>query len=224
MESQRLLTDGKVTVVVDTREGPSAVAKILEKMDVSLARKQLKVGDYVCSERVAVERKTVSDFLGSVFNQRLFRQAEDLVQAYTHPIIMIEGNPEKLFTSRNVNENAIRGALASIAVDYRVPILWTFNPSESASMIYRFAWREQKKERKDLQIRSGKKAATMAQKQEYLIAGLPYVSNMLSQRLLKHFGSPSKVFSAKLDDFQKVDKIGKKKAKLLWEVLNESYH
>ena len=223
MDAQRVLKGEGLTVIADAREEASGVIRLLEGMDVTVSRQHLEVADYVCSGRVAVERKTVEDFLGSILNQRIFRQMEGLGEAYRCPVLLIEGNPDSLFLERNMNANAIRGALASIAVDYRVPILWARTQKETACMLYRLAWREQVKDKRELQIRSNKKAKSLKERQEYLVAGLPNVSNMLSRRLLEHFGSPMEAFKATAEDFQKVKGIGKKKARDIWKLLNEGY-
>jgi len=222
MEIQNTLPTNGLSIIADVRE-PDSIERILEKLGVALTKKQLTVADYICSDRVAVERKTAKDFVGSILNQRVFRQVEELTEAYSHSVLLIEGNPDSLFLERNVSPNAIRGAMASIAIDYRIPILWSANPEETANMLYRFAWREQMKSGRTLQIRSNKKAKNMNEKQEFLVAGLPHVSNMLSQRLLKHFGSPQKIFSASVGELQQVDKIGRKKAKEIWDLLNGKY-
>lgn len=223
MEAQKVLKGEGISIIADVREEASNVIKHLEGMEVKISKQQLKVADYICSERVAVERKTVEDFLGSIMNQRIFRQMEGLADAYQCPVLLIEGNPDLMFLERNMNANAVRGALASIAVDYSVPILWTRTPKETAHMLYRLAWREQVKGKRELQIRVNKKARSLKERQEFLVAGLPHVSNMLSRRLLKHFGSPGKIFKATAEGLEKVEGIGKKKAKQLWEVVNEDY-
>ncbi len=223
MEAQKAANGEKVIIIADVREDAAKIARLLGGMGVDVRREQLGVGDYICSDRVAVERKTVEDFLSSILNQRIFTQMDGLAAAYQCPVLIIEGDPGLMFTERDISANAIRGALASVAVDYRVPILWTGTPMESASMLHRLAWREQVKDNRGLQVRTNKKAKTLAQRQEFLVAGLPHVSNMLSRRLLKHFGTPQAVFNASVEDLTKVDKIGEKRAKTIRELLSRGY-
>jgi Fanconi anemia group M protein len=59
--------------------------------------------------------------------------------------------------------------------------------------------------------------------QEFLVAGLPHINTKLSRRLLQHFGSVKKVFSAKEEQLMRVDGIGKEKARKIWCLLNEKY-
>jgi Fanconi anemia group M protein len=213
----------KPIIFVDDRELKSKVFDFLKCFDVTLHHKKLDVADYICSKDVACERKTVEDFLQSIINKRIFLQLEALIDSYEKPVLIIEGQPNLLFFTRNMHENAIRGALASIAIDYEIPIIWTNNPRETASMLFIIAYREQINKKRGIQIRSGKKPKSLKEQQEFLVAGLPSVNTKLSRRLLQHFKTPSKVFSASIEDFIKVEKIGEKKAKKMWELLNKEY-
>jgi len=220
---ETLVEGGKPVIFVDERETRSKVFGFLKNFDVILRRKKLDVGDYICSKEVACERKTVEDFLQSIINKRIFLQLEALMDSYEKPVLIIEGQPNLLFFTRNVHENAIRGALASIATDYGVPVLWTWNPKETANMLFVIAYREQINKNKGVQIRSGKKPKTIKEQQEFLVAGLPGVNAKLSQRLLEYFKTPKRVFNASVDELIKIEKIGEKKAKKMWELVNREY-
>ncbi|MBI4173937.1 MAG: hypothetical protein HY519_04420 [Candidatus Aenigmarchaeota archaeon] len=222
MKAQKVLNSRPI-IFVDNRELPSGVVKHLANFDVQVTPQQLEVADYIASERVAIERKTVADFLQSMTDQRLFSQMANLCSSYERSVLMIEGNPEMLFLENGMHENAVRGALASIAIDHKVPIMWTRNTQETAGMIYWIAYREQVLDKKEMAIRSGKKPETLPEMQEYLIAGMPSVSTKLSRNLLGHFKTPKNVFNATPEELQKVELIGKKKAKRIWEILNSEY-
>jgi len=219
---QKTLPLGKVTVFVDHREN-NMVPAYIKELGAEVILKQLEVADFICSERVAVEKKTVSDFVGSIANQRIFKQAGELSDSFERPLFLVEGNPEMMFFERNMHPNVIRGVLSSIAIDYKIPIIWTANPKETANMIYWIAKREQLLEKKELQIRAKTKQASIKDQQEFLVAGLPSISNVLSRRLLEHFGSIKKVFSAKPEKLMKVEGIGEEKAKKIWDLLHKEY-
>lgn len=223
VKSQRILDTGKVRIVVDHRESKNHVFRNLQGFDVDLVREQLKTGDYICSERVCVERKTIPDFVQSVIDQRIFKQASEISECFEKPLMILEGNPDLLFLERNVHPNTIRGALASLAIDYNIPIIWTGNAKETANQIYWIAYREQIKEKRSLAIRCPRKSTKVSDQQEFLIAGLPHVNTKLSRNLLKKFKTPKRVFSAKPEKLMKVEKIGKGKAKRIWELLNKEY-
>lgn len=217
------LSGGTVTVVADHREQASNVSRHITELGGDVRYEQLKVGDYITSDRTGIERKHVRDFLSSLVDQRMFRQAEELSESFDSPLLIIEGNPEMLFIDRGVHPNAVRGALASIALDYRVPIIHTQNPRETAAQIYWIAYREQVKGKRPLQIRASRKCLTQEKLQEFVVSGLPGVNSTLSRRLLEFFGSVRGVFSAGPDELSQVEGIGEKKAKRIWELLNSGY-
>ena len=150
--AQRPLPNDKVIVYADCREAPSQINTYIEELGAVVCCRQLKVGDYIASDRVGIERKTMTDFLGSVMNQRLFRQLNELSANFESPVLILEGNPELLWHESGMHPNAIRGALASIAVDHSVPIIWTRNPRETAAQIHWIAYREQKKARNGISL------------------------------------------------------------------------
>jgi Fanconi anemia group M protein len=218
---QKTLPPNKITILVDYREVESDVVRELKKQDCTLSFSLLRVADYLLSDRVAVERKRVRDFLQSILDQRLFRQAKSLL-SYASPVIIMEGDPYELY-STDINENAIRGALASLSVDYRVPIIWSRNSGDTAAILYRMAKREQEKEKRPLVIRGEQKPQTLHEQQEYLVAGLPGISTKLSKLLLRHFGCPGGVFNASEDELQRVHGIGKITAKRIRRIIEHVY-
>lgn len=211
----------EVTVIADSREFNSKVVRHISLLGAKVVPKMLPVGDYLCSEEVAIERKTVDDFLKSLLDQRLFEQVETLKKNFKKPVVLIEGLG--LYRLRNIHPNSINGALASIAVDSGVPILWTENENETASLVFWIAKREQVEMKKTVQIRGEKKASTVAKQQEFIAAGLPEVSTVLARRLLLHFGTLRSLFSTDEDELRKVEKIGEKKAKKIFQILNRKY-
>ena len=223
VKTQKILDTGKVRIVVDHRESKNHVFRNLKELDVVLVRNQLKTGDYICSDRVCVERKTIPDFIQSIIDQRIFKQVLEISECFERPLLILEGNPELLFLERNVHPNMIRGALASLAIDHKIPIIWTRNAKETANQIYWIAYREQIKEKRSVAIRCPRKLTSISNQQEFLIAGLPYINTKLSKNLLKKFKTPKRVFSAKQEKLVKVEKIGKEKAKRIWELLNARY-
>jgi len=211
----------KPLIFVDNRERSSRVSEHLKKLDAEIREKHLEVGDYICSKRVGIERKTVSDFLSSITDKRLFDQLQNLNKSYNNPVLMIEGNPCSLFQERNMHENAIRGVLASIAIDQKIPIIWTADSKETAAQVYWIAYREQIHKSADVQIRSGKTPAGLQAQQEYLVSGLPGINSKRAKKLLKHFKTPEKIFSASEEKLKKLDGFGDKTAKKIKQILGK---
>jgi ERCC4-type nuclease len=211
-----------VRIFADHRESASNVNRHLEELGAKVECRQLKVGDYILSKRVCVERKTTSDFIGSMMNQRLFRQLEEISSNFDSPVLILEGSPSNLFCN-GIHPNAVRGALSSISVDYRIPMLWTQNPRETAAQIYRMAHREQIGKTTEVSVRGAKKPAETGRLQEFIVAGLPSVNSRLSARLLERFGSVKGVFTATHEELVEIDKIGDKKASQILEILDLKY-
>ncbi|MBI5332638.1 MAG: hypothetical protein HZB65_03630 [Candidatus Aenigmarchaeota archaeon] len=216
-------TMAKIIIYIDHRESATRIPDILGRHEnIEIIKKQLGVADYLLSSRVAVERKTVDDFLQSLIDGRLFKQLKNLKQSYTKPLLIIEGE-ESIFESRNIHPNAVAGALASIAIANSIPILWTKTQKETAYLLYTIATREQTELKKNIAIRERISSPSMNKQQEFIISGLPSISATLAKRLLSHFKTPAAVFTASEEDLQQVEGIGKEKAQTIRKVLSRDY-
>ncbi len=212
-------SEDKVEVIADDRE--NSISKKLSKMDLIVKKERLEVSDFIVSEDTAVERKSDSDFVDSLVDQRLFEQIQELTQ-FENPIIIIEG--EDLYSHRKIHPNAIRGALASVTADYNIPIIWTDDEKETAEMLRVLAEREQEEKDKDIAIRGNTGAKSDKELQEFLVAGLPDVNTKLAERLLKEFGTVEDVFTASTDELKNVEGIGEKKAEKIHSIIKTSYN
>lgn len=77
-------------VKVDNRETQHR-KKMAEKHFEDIIIEKLEYGDYVYKD-VAVEFKTVQDFIGSVKDRRVFNQAIGMNEEYAHNYVIIYGN------------------------------------------------------------------------------------------------------------------------------------
>lgn len=203
-------------IVLDHREQPGGVARHLHELGTDIEARQLDVGDFVLSDRVVVERKTGDDFVASLVDGRLFEQLRAL-KAYPRPLIVIEG--DRLYGARNVSPEAIAGALASIAIDHGIGVLQTKDALETARLLHAVAKREQHREQRKIALRPGKPLAD-EDRQLFLLAGLPGVSDVLARRLLDRFGTVAAVFAAPVRSLAEVDGIGPAKASEMRRILD----
>lgn len=208
----------KVLIFVDKRENNS-ISQYFDQFDCDIQKKMLLYGDFLVSDRICIERKTTNDFISSITDKRLFQQLKDLKENFEKPILIIEG--DTLYG--RLQPNAIRGALASIVLDFKIPILWTKDLADTAGMVYWMARREQIDERRPIPMRAGKKKTPMKEQQEFLVHGLPGISIVRSQALLKHFRTPEKIFKSTEKELVKVKNIGKGTAKNIKKILTEKY-
>jgi ERCC4-type nuclease len=211
----------QVKIIVDYREYRSNVVRNLSLKGISIEPQQLDIGDYVLSSRIGVERKNVDDFLESLIDGKLFKQITQLRDAYSRPILILEG--ENLLTKRNISHNAIFGSLASITVDYGIPILTTKDSLETADLLNVIARREQREEKKSVAVRGEKPQMSVKERQQFLIEGLPNVSAVIAKRLLLHFGSIKDIANATEEELIKIRGIGKNIASDIIKLLNTNY-
>ncbi|MFB6305285.1 MAG: DEAD/DEAH box helicase [Haloferacaceae archaeon] len=217
--------DGEdVEVVVDQRELDSAIARDLSTRDgVETRLETLAVGDYVLSDRVAVERKSVADFLDTLLggDRDLFEQARDLSRNYARPLLVVEG--ADLYGARNVAPDAIRGALASLAVDFGLSVLRTEGESDTADLLAVIARREQETSDRTVSVHGEKSAKTLAEQQEYVVSAVADIGPVTARSLLDHFGSVEAVMTADREALLDVDGVGEVTADRLREVVGSAY-
>ena len=125
----------KQTINVDYRERNSLIPSELVALGLNINFKELKVADYIV-RGVAIERKTVNDFITSMKNRRLLNQLQEL-QQYEKKLLIIEGIDEQdLYTDSEekigMHPNSVRGFLLSILLKYNVPLIFTQNAEDTA--------------------------------------------------------------------------------------------
>jgi Fanconi anemia group M protein len=217
--------DGEdVEIVIDQRELDSSIARDLSTREgIETRLETLAVGDYVCSVRVVVERKTVEDFLDTLTggDRSLFEQVGDAARHYARPVVIVEG--EGLYGRRNVHPKAIGGALASLAVDFGASVLQTADEDETADLLSVLATREQETERREVSVHGEKQSKTLAEQQEYVVASVAEVGPVTARSLLSELGSVEAVMTADEEDLREAEGVGEVTAERIREVVSNPY-
>lgn len=207
-------------VYADSREGNSKVIRHLSEMEIDVKVQSMAVADYQVSDEVAIERKTAKDFVDSIIDKRLFKQARELSEEFKKPLMILEG--DDLYAGM-VNANAIRGSIASIALDFGISIIPTRNAQDTAAMIKRIAVREQNGERTPVQIRTDKKPVSLLEQQLFIVESLPNIGPVNAKNLLEHFGTVGRIINASEKELQEVEGIGNKTAENIRKVVDSKY-
>ena len=222
--SQRRLNDFKlgdlkeVTVYVDSREMRSEVVKKLyEKANVRVGNFN---ADYVVSDRVAIERKTTDDFVDSIIDRRLFDQLIELKKHYLKPILIVEGDG----IYKRLNPSAIRGALATVIVDFGVPVIFTKSPEETAEFIISLARREQLARDREVSPHYGKTKKTLKEQMEYVVSSISDIGPVIARNLLEHFQTIENIAKASVEELTKVPNVGRKTAEKIVRIMKTPYN
>ena len=216
-----MLMQEQFQIIVDNRELKSGVVKALFENDVRIIPEQLGVGDFVISDKICCERKSVQDFVNSILDNRLFKQASDLKANYENPFILVEGE-ENLYAVRNVHPNAVRGAISSLVLDLKIPVIFTKDHYDSAHFLLTIIKRE-KKNRPLISLRGERKPLSDRELQEFVISSFPSVGRLTAQNLLNHFGIVKDIINSSPEEFIKVNGVGRVLSEKFFSLVNKKY-
>ena len=231
----------KLRLLVDYREGK--IADLLEGVCEQISFTQLPIGDYLLisdSEAVIVERKTVYDFLSSVRSNRLWDQllrmmSTENVLGYKvkRRILLIHGNFEDYFGSVDygsehdvlVHWSQLMGAFMEIVYVYNTPVIHAENDVAFKAFMRILVKRESSGMNDKLpdakwHIKPVRANLPVKDRRKYILDSLPYIGDRLANNLLLHFKTISEVACASVEELQKVPKIGKKKAELIYNMFH----
>lgn len=197
-------------LVVDMRE-PEDLVDEIEKQGVEVEWRQLAPADFVTGT-LAIERKSVGDFHASLIDKRLFEQMARIKETYPRCALLLEG--DLAFFEERKHPRALYGAMASLAVDFQIPVLPVASKEASARMLATLARREAREPRSGngAEVRFRPRMLQPHVFQKFAVQGLPGVGDVVSEALLERFGSVRRVFAASEQDLLKVPGIGKLRA------------
>lgn len=206
----------QLRIIVDEREKKSGIPDLLKAVGVNIEIKTLPVGDYIVAPEIVVERKSIRDLISSIFDGRLFDQCNRLREHFQHPVILMEGDVDEIeeFTE---NPLVFYGALSSIALDFKIPVLPTPNATHTAKLLVSMSSR--KDATKGPFLKKIKKSSDLQRQQLSVLCSLPGVGEKLATRMLEKFGTPLQVLGASSVELSKVEGLGKERAKKIKEML-----
>ncbi len=206
-------------IIVDEREKKSGIPDLLKAVGMNIEVKTLPIGDYIVASETVVERKSIQDFVSSIFDGRLFDQCSRLKEHFLNPIILLEGNVDEIEV---ITENPLvfYGAMSSIVIDFKIPIIPTPNASHSAKLLVSMTSR--KDSAKGPFLKKIRKSNDIQRQQLSSLCSLPGVGEKTAKRMLAKFGSPLKVFCASSTDLAKIEGLGIARAKKIKKMLEST--
>ncbi|HEX7032989.1 MAG TPA: ERCC4 domain-containing protein [Nitrososphaera sp.] len=232
-----------VRIVVDEREKNSGVPELLKNAGAVIDFAQLKVGDYVVSPEIAIERKTVRDLVSSIYDGRLFIQCSDLVTHYQKPLLVVQGNIAELSEvpeegdygeakegSKNNNKDVKHlaermplayEALATVATEFRIPIIHTPSAEQTAQLLVTLV---------NKSLREGKATGPLLRKikkenplyiqQLSVLSSVPGIGEKLAARMLDKFQTPKRALNASAAELASIPGFGVARAERVRKILD----
>ncbi|MEM2089522.1 MAG: ERCC4 domain-containing protein [Candidatus Pacearchaeota archaeon] len=210
-------------IIADKREKNSLVIAELLENKAQVEIKHLKVADYVLGD-IAIERKTVNDFISSMLSKRLLRQLQELKQ-YPKQLLIIEGLEEQELyndeAARGLHPNAIRGMLLSILLKFQVPIIFTKDYKDTARFLLVLEKKLSKPEQ-EVSLKVKKKTNSLQEQQQLVLESFPGIGPKTAKALLKKFKTIKSIINASLEELVKA-KLNKKKAETMKKIIETKY-
>ncbi|WOF16483.1 DEAD/DEAH box helicase [Methanoplanus sp. FWC-SCC4] len=208
-------------IIADDREASSGVVEHLHRAGVDLTLERLPFGDYAIGDRILVERKTTRDFMDTLVERDLLGQIKNMADAVLKPVLIIEGTD--LYSQRNINPNAVKGALSAIAIGMGVSIFYTENAKETADMLFVIAKREDSERGTAGKPHFHKSYKSKKESQEYIMSSFPGLGLKNARILLTNFGTLKNIMNADEDELKAVLGIGEKTASAIYEISRKIY-
>ncbi|MGH9951148.1 MAG: ERCC4 domain-containing protein [Nitrososphaeraceae archaeon] len=227
-----------VRIVIDEREKGSRVPELLRGLGASIEFSLLAVGDYIVSSQTAIERKTISDLISSIYDGRLFLQCNDLIQYYSKPLIVIEGNAllqghEQYPYSQTRDDDSresyieqmplIFDALAKVALEFRIPIIPAPTPECTSRILMIVANLVRMEGSPDGPLlRRIRKQNPFYIQQLSVLSSLPGVGDKTAIRMLKKFNTPIRTLTASVAELSMIAGLGTNRAIRIRRLLDYS--
>uniref|UniRef100_F6YY15 DNA repair endonuclease XPF n=1 Tax=Ciona intestinalis TaxID=7719 RepID=F6YY15_CIOIN len=139
-----LVEDKKQTIVVDMREFRSELPSLLHKRGIEIEPITIEVGDYILTPNICVERKSLSDLIGSLGSGRLYTQCVAMSRHYSQPMLLIEFDANKAFSFQargvagaTLTLKELNQKLTLLLLHFpKLRLAWCSSPSTAAELFH----------------------------------------------------------------------------------------
>jgi len=208
-------------MIIDNREHEK-VLKIAEKLKIPYTREQLAVGDFLDREKgLVVERKTVSDFLGSYISNHLSDQCRQMENNFDEYYVFISGSFKDLFFQKGL-PTQIKRLTADSYGKMKIHLLRSFSglrilefPNDTQlvkAVAELFTYEGSKRIDTLVRLKANKNDIYLNQ-----ICSVPGVGIEKAKKILK-FYKPKELYYATEKELEKIEGIGSKYSKKIKEV------
>ena len=188
-----------------------------KESDWEVEWRRLEIGDYLLEGGLLVERKSWSDFALSLIDGRLFSQAERM-SLLPQSLFLLERDPN--FFKMNVRREAIQGAMVTLALIYRIPVLKSNGAEESLKFLC-YLHQQSWKSRTFAVNRGGNRPKGWMKRRIHFLQGLSGVGGKRAGQILTHFETIQSFISSSNDQWKEIKGVGEERVKLWRRVLSE---
>jgi len=208
-------------ITADAREPKDIINKLSLSTEVKIDL--LSIGDYLLPNGYAFERKKGRDFMSSVMSKRLFEQLEHLSNYNNPHLVIISDNIWKdfYFSKSRYIHNQYLGTLTTLSLSYP-KVKLVFLDSDTMFIKYLESLHKKLITEKDSERPTPlvRKAKSINMRRENALACAENVGISMAKKLLKRYKSIRDIADADIEDMLKIDKLGRKTAQNIKDLLN----
>ena len=218
-------------VIIDMRELKSHLPFILHRNGFLIEPQTITVGDYILPNMIAIERKSVSDFVQSLENGRLADQAAAITERFQRAALLIEferGRPFQLQTTHYLKSGIISvtevsSRLVLLLLHYpKLRILWSSSPLNTVHIFSDLVASIELEENGIHPLESKNKSGggTINRSAKEALLALPGVTEKNVLILMREFKNLRSILTANRRELERA--ISPESATLLYEFLQSS--
>lgn len=219
-------------IIMDSKEAVTAksvhtrLKKLVEDEKITLEVIDLQVADFIVGKRM-IERKRGKDFIESTYDGRVWSQAVDLCDAAEKfkmiPCILIEGSIGGIMKwHKQFSPSTFVGVWRSLVEKYKIEVVYSPNAYFTVQWFLSFGTEKTKREAIHAVRKGAKKHWPMDLKARHILEGASGIGGVISDRLLKKYGSLGQIFSL-ANTPKDMPEECPKDLRLLHAVLNHKY-
>ena len=220
------------SIIVDSREPETFDELFEEHEDVDeVIRRQMDTGDFiVCVDSdekpVVFERKTISDFIGSMKNRRLESQVNSMYKTYepSRSFVLIEGDMQDFdfMPHSEFSAKSAQGFVASLSGRWQCVPLFCSDKVHLADMVVRTARKCVEETERILRDPDDTPTTVDPDYYDKMLIQLDGIGRQTKEEIKKKYSSPEEfVTEASRSGLQEVSGIGKKRAESILEQVRE---
>lgn len=207
-----------VSVTVDSREQKAGyhVAFDANEYVCNVNVEQIPIGDFVLDDEIVFERKTPSDFVKSLKNNRLESQVRRMTDEYgaSQTYLVIQGTLKDIHTLERsgFDNRAINGFISSMSARWSTPPLFLDNRYEVTDMVVRIGRKHSEETDRVVVKPDDTPEWSDADFFERALMQLHGIGPVTAERIYDEFDSLPEFVSTDTDRMTKIQRVGDKRA------------